>query len=107
MSRLSANMGDEMIPGAVHRYPGIHLTAEDILGKPQLGDNLKKAVRPVISSNGIPYLQMAYEIAQHIRKGEGRKEGKDGVLKDLVLLSMEQCYHLVFGLPTLLMCCVF
>ena len=29
---------NEMIPGAVHRYPGICLTAEVNLGKPQLGD---------------------------------------------------------------------
>ena len=38
--RLPANdKGDnEMIPGAVHRSPGIYLTAEDNRGKPQLGD---------------------------------------------------------------------
>ena len=43
-SRLSANdKGDnEIIPGAVHRYPGIYLTAEEIPGKPQLGDSRRR-----------------------------------------------------------------
>ena len=43
-SRLSANdKGDnEMIPGAVHRAPGIYLTAEEKTGKPQLGDRVMK-----------------------------------------------------------------
>ena len=31
---------DEMILGAVHRSPGICLTAEENPGKPQLGDRL-------------------------------------------------------------------
>ena len=39
-SRLSTINGDnEIIPGAVHRYPGIYLTADENLGKPQLGEN--------------------------------------------------------------------
>ena len=29
---------NEMIPGAVHRSPGIYLTAEENPGKPHLGD---------------------------------------------------------------------
>ena len=33
-----------MILGAVHRSPGIYLTAEENPGKPQLGDCLMKAV---------------------------------------------------------------
>ena len=38
-SRLSGiNKGyNEMIPGVVHRSPGIYLTAEENPGKPQLG----------------------------------------------------------------------
>ena len=32
----------EMIPGAVHRYPGICLTTEENPKKPQLGDRLMK-----------------------------------------------------------------
>ena len=35
---------DEMIPGDVHRFPGICLTAEDNPGKPQLGDCLMKGL---------------------------------------------------------------
>ena len=33
-----------MILGAVHRSPGICLTAEEILKKPQLGDRLMKGL---------------------------------------------------------------
>ena len=40
VSRLAANdKGDnEIIPGAVHRSPGIYLIAEENPGEPQLGD---------------------------------------------------------------------
>ena len=49
----------EMIPGAMHRSPGISLIAEENPGKLQLGDRLMKwAVRPVIVSNGDPFPQM-------------------------------------------------
>ena len=43
---------NEMIPGAVRRSP------EENPGKPQLRDRLPKAVRQVIASNGVFYLQM-------------------------------------------------
>ena len=39
---------NEMIPGAVYRYPDIYLTTEENPGKPQLGDHLMKAVHRVI-----------------------------------------------------------
>jgi hypothetical protein len=64
---LSANDKDdnETIPGPVHRFPGIYLTAEEILGKPQLGERLLKAS---------PQDEIGM-IAQHIRMGEeGKKE---------------------------------
>ena len=56
-SHPSANYkGDnEMIPGAVYRS-GIYFTAEENAGKHQLGNHLFKTVRPVITSNGVPYL---------------------------------------------------
>ena len=40
-SRLSGNdKGEnEMIPGAVHRSPGIYFSSEENPGKPQLGDS--------------------------------------------------------------------
>ena len=47
-----------MTPGAVHRSPGICLTAEENPGKTWLGERLIKAMRPVIVSNGVPYLQI-------------------------------------------------
>ena len=60
MSLKSANdKGDNgMIPANLHRSPGICLTAEEKPGKRQLGDRLIKAVRPIIASNGAPYLPM-------------------------------------------------
>ena len=75
-SRQSANgKGDnEIIPGAVYRSPGICLTVEKIPGKPQLGDHLMKAVRPVIASKGVPYLQMR-SVRLHSTSGR-EKEGK-------------------------------
>ena len=40
---VANNKGDnEMIPGAVHRSPGIYLTAEENPEKPQLRDRLMK-----------------------------------------------------------------
>ena len=41
-----------MVPGAVHRSPGIYLMAEENPGKSHLEERLIKAVRPVIVSNG-------------------------------------------------------
>ena len=60
VSRQSTNdkSDNEMIPGVVHRSSGIYFTAEENPGESQLGDSLMKAVRPVTTSNGIPYLQM-------------------------------------------------
>ena len=58
-----------VIPGAVHRSPDIHLTAEENPVKPELGDSLMKAVGTVIASNGVPYHQ--------IRSVE--KNGSDGL----------------------------
>ena len=68
-------MGDyEMIPGALHRSSVINLTTEENRGKPQLGDLLMKAVRPVIALNGLPYLQMR-SLGLHSKSGR-EKEGK-------------------------------
>ena len=77
-SRLSVNgkCGNEMIPGVVLRSPGICLTAEENPGKPQVGDRLNKAVRPVITSNGIPYLQMR-SIGSYNTSGRDKEEMKE------------------------------
>jgi hypothetical protein len=45
--------GNEMIPEAVHRSPGIHLMAEE--KEEILSHRLVMAVRPVIASSGVPY----------------------------------------------------
>ena len=43
ITSVANDKGDnEMIPGAVHRSPGICLKAEENPGKPQLGDRLMK-----------------------------------------------------------------
>ena len=53
VSRLSDNYkGDNEIQGAVHTFPSSFLKAEENPTKPQLGDRMMKAVRPVIASNG-------------------------------------------------------
>ena len=57
----------------MYRSPGIYLTAEENPGKPQLGD--------CVTSNrfkwGLFPPNKVSRIAQHVRKGEGRKEEKD------------------------------
>ena len=67
----ASDKGDnEMIPGAVHRYPGIYLIAEENPVKHQLADHLMKA------SNGVRYLQMRL-LGAHSTSGmekEGNKE---------------------------------
>ena len=64
-----------MIPGAVHRSPGIYLTAEENLGKPQLGDYLMKRLATCHSLKWGPLPpNEARSIVQHVRKR--RKERK-------------------------------
>ena len=55
----------------MRRSPGIYL-AEDNYEKPQLGERLVKAVRPVIASNEVTYLQIIY-VGSHSISERGRK----------------------------------
>ena len=64
---------NEMSLGAVLRSSGICLTAKENPRKPQLGDRLMKAVRPVIALNGVPYLQMR-SVGSHSLSG---RNGRD------------------------------
>ena len=64
-----------MVLGAVHRSPGICLAAEKNPIKPQLGDPLMKGL---CDQGPFPPNEVG-GIAQHVRKGEGRKDGKDEV----------------------------
>ena len=61
MSRLSAKDKDDndIIPGAVHRFPGIYIIAEDNARKTSAKRSTMKVVRQVIASNGIPYFQIS------------------------------------------------
>ena len=64
---VANDKGDnEMILEPVHRSPGICLRART--ARRPSGEG---AVRPVIASNGVPFL--VARIAQHVRKREGRK----------------------------------
>ena len=72
---------NETILRTVHRSPGICLTAKENPIKPQLGDRLIKR-RPIIVSNGIPFLQMR-SVRSH--STSGREKG--GILLPHLLRS--------------------
>ena len=63
---------NQKILGAVHRSPGICLTAEENPIKPQLGDHLMKGLCDL--SSPFPPNEVS-RITQHVRKGEGRNGG--------------------------------
>jgi hypothetical protein len=65
--------GEDIISGAVHRSPGIYLTAEENLGKSQLKDRLMKAVQyNIVKWNPFPSNKNG-RITQHVMKAEKRK----------------------------------
>ena len=68
-----------MIPGPVHRSPDMYLKAEENPEKPQLRDHLMKGLCDQSSPQmgSLPPNEVS-RIAQHVRKGEGRKEIKGG-----------------------------
>ena len=72
---VANDKGDnEMILGAVHRSPGICLRAEEIPRKPQLGECLMKGLCDLSSPQmGSLSSKEVCRMAQHVRKGEGRK----------------------------------
>ena len=86
---------NEMILGAVERSRGICLTAEECPRKSQLGDRLMKgAVRPVIASNGVSFLQMR-SVGSHSRSGtdnEGKKERMGLVLNVCIVDAKLRLY---------------
>ena len=76
VSHVSANDKDanEMILGTAHRSPGISLKTEKKGRKTSARRPPMKAVRPVITSNAVPSLQMR-SIGPHSMSGR-EKEGK-------------------------------
>ena len=64
-----------IIPGAGHKSPGICLAGEENPGKPQSGDRLMKALRSVIASNEVPFLQMRL-LGSHSTSGRA-KDGNE------------------------------
>ena len=75
-SRLSANdKGDiDLVPEAVHKSPGIYLIAKEIPGKPQLGTVDEYCATTHCLKRGPLSPNEVGIIAQHVRKGEGRKK---------------------------------
>ena len=68
---------NEVILGAVHKSPG--LTAEGNPRKPHLRNRLMKGLCDHSSPEmGSFHPNEVGRIAQHVRKGKGRKEGKAG-----------------------------
>ena len=63
----------------MHRSLGICLTVEENPRKPQLGGRLMKRLCGQSSPQIGPFPPNEVgRVAQHVMKGEGRKEGKDG-----------------------------
>ena len=78
MSVVNDKGDNEMILGAVHRSPGICLTAEENPRKPQLGDCPMKGLCNQSSPQMESFpLNEVGRIVQHVKEGDGRKEGKD------------------------------
>ena len=80
------NGDNEMIPGSVHRSPGMYLTAEE---NPQLGNRITKAVRSAIVTNGVLYLQMRL-VGSHSTPGRKVKRKEQGYCK--FLSNRNMCY---------------
>jgi hypothetical protein len=66
-----------MIPGAIHRSPGIYFSTEENPGKPQLGDSRRR-----LCDQSSPQLEslLSCRIAQHAMKRERTKEEKDEIM---------------------------
>ena len=77
VTSVANDMDDnEMIPGAVHRSPGICLTVEKNPGKRQLGDRLMKELCDLYRLKWGPFPPNEIgRIAQLVKEGDGRKEG--------------------------------
>ena len=90
------NKGDNDVQlDDMQRSHGIYLIAERNPAKPQQRDRLVKAVRPVTSSNGVPYLQIT-SVGSHSKSGWERK-GRKGkyllyILTSFVSLLFIQLY---------------
>ena len=71
-----------MIPGAVHRSPGVCLTAEEIAARRPSDEG---SVLPAIVSNGVLFLQTRSVGSHSTSGGDGMKEGKgwEGVVLSL------------------------
>ena len=79
-SGLSSNKSDtEMIPEVVHKSPGIYLTYEQNPRKTSAGRSPDEGYTTSHRVKWVPLPPNEVStIAQHVRKREGRKQGKDG-----------------------------
>jgi hypothetical protein len=78
-----------MIPGAVHRFPGFCLTAEETSGKLQLGDRMME----LCLKWGPFSINEVGRIAQHVRKGEGFKTHVQETYLNLTLWDISALQH--------------
>ena len=90
VTSVTNDKGDnEMILGAVHRSPGICLTAEEnskLQKTSAKGPSDEGAVQPIIASNGVPFLQMR-SIGSHSTPGR-EMEGKKRRVGSCVFVSL-------------------
>ena len=119
-SRLSVNDMDdnEMIPGAVHRAPGIQLRLRKV---PEIcsQETVCRRLQLVIASNGVAYVQTR-SVGTHITSGRekegneerivvgsldgnGRKDGKDHIFHGAIGYGQKR-FKLVFALPPTHVC---
>ena len=96
-SRLSANdKGDnEMMPRAVHRSPDTYLKGEQNKGEHLLGGY---TTRHRLKWGFLPPNEVG-RIAKHVRKGEGRKDGKGTfsirfINKVILFMSSHAIYYI-------------
>ena len=72
---------NEMIPGAVHRSPGICLTAEENLGKTHLGDRLMKGYATSHPVKWGPFPPNEVDrIALNVKTVERKSKGGTGIV---------------------------
>ena len=80
VTSVAKDKGDnEMIPEAVHRSPGICLTAEENPGKPARKQSDERDMRPVFASNGVPFLQIRPVDRTSGRENEGKDRTGEGI----------------------------
>ena len=87
---VADRVDNEIIPGAVHRSPGVCLMPEETPGKPQLGDRLMKRL---FASNEVPFLHMRSVVLTARQEGrrKERRKGWGGFVFHRAVISLLKC----------------